>query len=332
MTPRNVRHDDTVLESLSDMRFKSESQILDEPPPWLFRTLIPLLSANVRIGQDAEERIRNAAKAGPVVYAMKFRSVFDLHFLRMRLAQLGLPLPAFVFGFPLWGTISASKVFSRWMAGFTRLRRGPEGARTSEKTMLKEVLQNGGAGVLVLADESTFRSRYVDPEKDPLRVVLDVQGSLAASISVVPMTILYDRSPRRTVPPFWETLLGNPERPGPLRRLLVAFRKWSIPELIVGRPIPVVGQFEEFGGEASWEELPFQLRRDLIDSVNAPIRVIRGPEKLSRTEIKEMVLQDPRVLQAIARIKAKENLRPNGKFGRRLKPMWTRSQRISRFT
>ncbi len=312
MTRRNVRHDDTVLQSLSEMRFKSESQILDKPSPWLLRTTIRLLSSNVRIGPDAEERIRNAAKTGPVVYAMKFRSVYDLHFLRMRFAELGLPLPAFAFGFPFWGTGSLAKVISLLKSGFARLRPGSGGTGASEETMLKEVLQAGGAGVLVLADESTFRARYLDPDKDPLRVVLDIQGSMAGSISVVPLTVLYDRAPRRLVPPFWETLLGNPERPGPLRRVLVACLSWSQPELIVGRPIAVVEMFEEFGGEELWEDLPFKLRRDLIESVNAPIRVIRGPEKLSRTEIKELVLQDQRVQQAIARIKTKEN-RPEWK-------------------
>lgn len=307
MPQRNVHHEHTVMKTLRDKRFTSMQQILDGPPPWLFRKLIPVLSANLRIRPEAVERIRSAAKAGPVVYAMKFRSVYDLHLLRMRCEELGLPLPGCVFGFPPWGMGSVFKVVRDWATGLSQLTPGVATTGASAETMLKEVLENGGAGVIVLADENTFRARYLDPEKDPLQVVLNVQGALAATLSVVPLTILYDRGPRRIVPPFWETLLGNPERPGPLARILIALRKWSRPELIVGKSIAVVGQFEEFGGEVSWEELPFELRRSLLESINAPIRVIRGPEKLSRTEIKELVLQDSRVQQAIRRIKLKEN-------------------------
>jgi len=78
-------------------------------------------------------------------------------------------------------------------------------------------------------------------------------------------------------------------------------RKWTVPELLIGEPVYLVGQFEEFGSEKSWEELPFEVRKDLVESINARIRVNRGPERLSRTEIKERVLQDPRLKRAVER-------------------------------
>ncbi len=118
---------------------------------------------------------------------------------------------------------------------------------------------------------------------------------MAASIAVVPMSILYDRTPRRAIRPFWESFLGDPDRPGPLKRLLIAIRKWTVPELLVGEPVHLVGEFEEFGSDRSWDDLPFDVRQKLIESINARIRVSRGPERLSRTEIKELVLQDARL-------------------------------------
>ena len=48
---------------------------------------------------------------------------------------------------------------------------------------------------------------------------------------------------------------------------------------------------------------PFDVRQKLIESINARIRVSRGPKRLSRTEIKELVLQDAR-LHRIVREKA----------------------------
>jgi len=68
----------------------------------------------------------------------------------------------------------------------------------------------------------------------------------------------------------------------------------------MGEPVFLVGEFEEFGSERSWEDLPFDVRTRLIQAINARIRVNRGPERMSRTEIKERVLQDSRVQDAVA--------------------------------
>ncbi len=61
----------------------------------------------------------------------------------------------------------------------------------------------------------------------------------------------------------------------------------------------MVAEFEEFGAETNWEDLPYELRKRLTESINNEIRVNRGPEKISRTEIKERVLQTPRVQKAV---------------------------------
>jgi glycerol-3-phosphate O-acyltransferase len=97
----------------------------------------------------------------------------------------------------------------------------------------------------------------------------------------------------------WSDLLGDPDHPGLLRRILNKFRKWTVPELMVGNPIQLLDRVEEFGSDLSPDEAPFVIRNELIDSVNRRIRVNRGAEKLSLTEIKELVLQDARVQRAV---------------------------------
>ncbi len=52
----------------------------------------------------------------------------------------------------------------------------------------------------------------------------------------------------------------------------------------------MIDQFEEFSARKNHEDLPFEVRKQLIESINGRIRVSRGPEKFSRTEIKERVL------------------------------------------
>lgn len=273
--------------------------VLDESPPWLLAQLIRILSAKVRIDQEVVRFIQDAARSGPVVYAIKYRSLYDLHFLRMRFAELDLPLPAFVFETSASQLGSVAKFFKVWRARLSRMLQYRTLADPVYAEALKTILQEGGAAVLFLVDEKTSRSRYVYPESDPIRILLDLQGRIAGPITLLPMMILYDRRPRRTIRPFWESFLGDPDRPGVLRRTLTRIRQWTVPELLVGEPVYLIDQFEEFGSDKTWEELPFEVRSQLIDSVNARIRVNRGPEKLSLTEIRERVLQDPRVRKAV---------------------------------
>lgn len=297
----------TSPEFLHDGRYGHLPGVLDEEPAWILRKLIPLLSSKVIIDDYVVGRIRELAQRGPLVYAMKYPSIFDLHFLRLRLAKLGLPVPSYV----LAASPSTGWSFSKWIkvwrnrfSGLLRDRRWPE---EPDDEVLKEVFDHGGAAAFFLVDEETFRARYVHPERDPVRVLLDLQGRVSGGITVVPLVILYDRTQRRTIRPFWESFLGDPDQPGLLKRLLIATRRWTVPELLVGEPVYLVGEFEEFGANTTWDELPFSVRQELIDAVNTRIRVNRGPERMSRTEIKERVLQDARVLKAVSDTMVRES-------------------------
>ncbi len=297
----------TVAEFLSGGSFVNVPGVLDEEPPWILRKLIPILSSRVVVDEDVVKKIKDLAHRGPLVYAMKYRSLFDLQFLRMRFARLGLPLPSFVFGISPGEIGSLSKWLKVQRGRLVRALGDQASGPASGEAPVKEILEGGGVGVLFLVDEKTSRERYVHPDRDPIRILLDLQGRIAASISVVPMLVLYDRTQRRTIRPFWESFMGDPDLPGPLKRILIALRKWTVPEVLIGEPMHLVGEFEEFGSETSWEELPFNVRQELIASINARTRVNRGPERLSRTEIKELVLQDQKVQRGVRETMSSES-------------------------
>jgi glycerol-3-phosphate O-acyltransferase len=306
MSDPNVKQ--TVPEHLRGGRFHHLEAVLDEEPSWILRKVIPLLSARVRVDDYAVRKLQDIAQDSAVVYAMKYRSMYDLHFLRMRFADLGLPVPSFVFDTSVSSTGSFGKVFKVWRTKMSNLLKERRRDTPIDENVLKEILEKGGAAVLFLVDEKTSRSRYVSPENDPIQILSDLQGRLAKSLAIVPMMILYDRAPRSVIRPFWESFLGDPDQPGLIRRLLVALRHWTVPELLVGEPVYMVAQFEEFGAPRPWDTLAFEVRKQLIDSINGRIRVNRGPEKLTRTEIKERVLQDSRVQRAVRELVGKKGV------------------------
>ncbi len=297
----------SVPDHLSTGRFSSVAGVLDQAPPWTLRKLIPILSNRVMIDEDSVKQIRELSALGPVIYAIKFPSSYDLQFLRMKFNELGLPTPWALLGAGDYAGGSIIKLFSIWKDRVKSFFSGKVRNRPLDAAVVKDFLEHGGSCAFYLVDESTSRERYLNPEKDPVSILLDVQGKIAAPIYVVPLFILYDRRHKRQIRPFWESLLGDSDRPGPIGRILVAIRKWTVPELLVGEPICLIGEFEEFGSGTSWDDLPFKIRTDLVDRINSRIRINRGAEKLSRTEIKELVLQDKDVQYAVAKTAADKN-------------------------
>jgi glycerol-3-phosphate O-acyltransferase len=302
-----TRSNKTVPDFLKGEEFIGNQAVLDQDPPLYARMLVRVLASKLTIDPSIADRLRKLGKQGPVVYAMKHPSSFDLNILRMRFAQMGLPIPAYSFGTSASSTGTLRKVLKVTAERVSEMYKPRTDAQVSDTETLRDILLNGGAAVFVLADDDTFRQRYVDPDKDPVQVLLDTQGKIPASISVVPMMILYDRTPRSGTPSWRNVILGDPDRIGPLRRIQMAVRTWIVPELLVGDPIHLIGEFEEFGAETDWDDLPFELRRRLLESINTRIRVNRGPVKRSRTEVKELVLQEERVQQAVTDMAVKES-------------------------
>ncbi|MEW6114191.1 MAG: hypothetical protein AB1664_18805, partial [Thermodesulfobacteriota bacterium] len=149
----------TVPEYLRGGQYRHLAAVLDEEPPWILRKLIPLLSSRVRVEDHVVQEIRGLARMGPVIYAMKYRSLYDLHFLRVRFCRLGLPLPGFVLGRSLFVTGSLRKVFQIARNKFAvAFGKQPEGT-PDEREVLQQVLEQGGAGVTFLVDDAGFRDR-----------------------------------------------------------------------------------------------------------------------------------------------------------------------------
>ncbi len=180
MAMKDISPAQAIPALLRDGRYRYVPGVLDEDTPWLMRHLVSVMSANVLIDSYVIDRIRDLSTRAALVYAMKFRSVYDLHFLRTRLAQLGLPVPCFVFGMSSFHTASWGKLFEVQRARVAALIHGRSQTDASERSIVADILKHGGAAVMFLVDEKTFRPRYIHPDRDPLAILLDVQGVLPA--------------------------------------------------------------------------------------------------------------------------------------------------------
>jgi glycerol-3-phosphate O-acyltransferase len=280
-------------------KYKGLSEVMNASESAIIKKLVPILSSKVYADKGGMEILKETATKGPVIYALKYRNLYDIHFIRYFLRKNGLPEPNFAFSVPPRFHWSVTKLFNVLKGSFTAAGKGKRSQEDLRSAALKDTLSSGGAATFFLVDEKTARQRYVYPKTDPLETILDVQGRVQASITIVPLFVMYDRRPKRTVKPFWEVFFGDPDRPGPVYRIINSFRKWILPELLVGEPMSLLEHLEEFGGDIEWEDAPAVFRKRLTASINDRIRVSRGPERLSKTELKEKVLRDPKVRIAV---------------------------------
>ena len=156
-------------------------------------------------------KIIDLAKVGPIVYAMKYPSLYDLHFLRVRFALLGLPMPAFVFEMSS-GVGSVGKFFKVWAKRLSGMWRERKFLASFDDDVLKQIFSQGGAAVMFLVDEITSHTRFIHPERDPIRILLDLQSKITGCVSIVPMMILCDRAQKPSIRSAWDRLLGDPRQ------------------------------------------------------------------------------------------------------------------------
>lgn len=298
---------DNMLES---GKYKGLAEVIDCPDHFIMSRIIPMLSSKVYVDDIGMEILRSSASQGPVIYALKYRNLYDIHFLRWFLRKHNLPEPCFAFSIPSRFHGSLRKMIEVYGSGL-KTRAQQEDTELDSSEALRELLSAGGAATLFLVDEKTTKQRYVHPETDPIQKALDVQGRIPGSITIVPMFVMYDRRPKRTVRPFWEIFFGESDRPGPVYRVVNSFRKWILPELLVGKPMNLLDHLEEFGGDIEWEDAAGVFRKRLTESINDRIRVSRGPERLSKTELKEKVLRDPKVQLAVGQTVKDERISPS---------------------
>jgi glycerol-3-phosphate O-acyltransferase len=269
---------------------------VNHKPRCLFQNWVERRIAKTSVPEDQQHLLEDLAGRGAIVYALKYRSQLDFVSLSLRLHQLGLPTPTFIFDLHpyLWQP--------RWYAFKTLLyhlyrfiRRGslpnPYGGGYYE-----DKIQKKESGQLFLLGEKGYYRRTVHVGNDPLEHLLKIQESREEPIYVVPLVLLYSRHPVRERRGFLEIFFGQKEQPGLIRKISAFFQGYSDAVLDVGEPLDLQRVLPELSSIFSQRRKQiFELRRGLIDSVDNIRRAILGPALKSKLELKEIILHHPRL-------------------------------------
>jgi glycerol-3-phosphate O-acyltransferase len=266
---------------------------LPSRPGLLLRFTLDPFFSKVTVNPRHQERLKEVASQGAVVYALKYRSHLDFLFFNRRFQKLGVPAPEVAFDMNLWMFQPFShliQIISATLNYFTRRRAWPN---PFQDGYFLRILQEKRASLLFLVDPVGFRHRFLTPREDPIRHLLELQAQLDFPIFLVPQMIIYSRDPSREAKGLLDLFFGDRENPGKLRKLVLCLFKAKRAVVEVGDPINLREVIAAATNEMPLRELAQEVRRDLIDRIDRKRRMITGPVIKSREEMLELTLTDP---------------------------------------
>jgi glycerol-3-phosphate O-acyltransferase len=277
---------------LGDQEFHYAGYLPSRPGLLLRFTLDPFFS-RVTVNPRQQERLKEVAAQGAVVYALKYRSHLDFLFFNRRFQKLGVPAPEVAFDTNVWMFQPLShliQIISAALNYFTRRRAWPN---PFQDGYFLRILKERRASLLFLVDRVGFRHRFLKPREDPIRHLLEMQAQVDFPIFLVPQMVIYSRDPSREARGLFDLFFGDRENPGKLRKLMLCLFKAKRAVVEVGDPINLQQVLAAGLQEFPLRELAREVRRDLIARIDRKRRMITGPVIKSREEVLELTLTDP---------------------------------------
>jgi glycerol-3-phosphate O-acyltransferase len=267
-----------------------------DKPRCFCQSWIERLISRTSVSEDQQQHVEELARRGTIVYAIKYRSQLDYVSLSLRLHQLGLPSPSFLFDLhpyfwqPLW---YALRIMGYHLYRFVRKGALPN---PYDDGYFQEKIRSKECGLFFLLGEKGYYRRTVFVGNDPLEHLLKIQETSEVPIFVVPLVLLYSRHPVRERRGLWEIFLGQKEQPGFIRKMFGLFSGYSDAVLEVGEPLDLKLVLPELSTIPNQRRKQvFELRRELIESVDKIKKAIIGPTLKSKLELKEIILHHPRL-------------------------------------
>jgi len=266
---------------------------LPRRPGFLLRWTLDPFFSRVTVHPRQQERLKDLAGQGAVVYALKYRSHLDFLFFNRRYQHLGMVAPEVAFDLNLWMWQPFShlvQIISAALDYFTRRRSWPNPFRDG---YFHRMLKERHGSLIFLVDQVGFRQRFLKPREDPIRHLLEIQEGLDFPIFLVPQMVIYEKDPGREDKGIFQLFFGDSENPGKLRKLGLCFFKSKRAVVEVAEPLNLKEFMATAPSGGPLTPLAQEIRRELIRRIDLQRRMITGPVIKSREEFLELTLTDP---------------------------------------
>ncbi len=273
--------------------------ILDYKPGFFLSGILYRLFKRVLFNQDMTDELRRMNSEGTVLYVIKYKGLLEYLLYHYRFRRSRLPYPKIAFDLNMSLVLPLSqlfRVFRFYAAHFFKHGHLPNPV---ENGFLEDAIKREETALLCLVNPEGFSRSFLHARKDPLQLVLETQGRMERPVFIVPQLILYKKTPEKENPGLLDIFFGFKDKPGVLRKIVLFFRHNRKAFIDFGEPLNLQEYLKDLSPEKPMEEVTDEVRQMLLDRIDRQKRVILGPVMKSRQLIKETVLKDGRVVEAI---------------------------------
>ncbi len=243
--------------------------------------------------------VRQAVRDGSVVYVMRTRSVLDYLFFNHFLQKHGLPLARFANGVR---TLFAAPLADQLKVVWARLGQRRAGhlplPDPVDSGHLGELVGRGTPSLLFLKHRRQLFGPQITGTTDAVEVLVEVQRRTERPIFLVPQVMVWERAPDRTHRGWLDMVLGDPESPSRVRKLLLFLRNQRHAVVRIGKPVNLAEFLAEHEGQPD-ARVAKKLRWLLLGFLYRERKVVKGPNIRPRPWLFDRILTEPKVRLAI---------------------------------
>lgn len=254
---------------------------------WLYRWVF----AKIDVDPVWVRAVRDAAARGTVVYVMRSRSYVDFVALDFFLKRYSLPLIRFVSAFGLW-----------LLEPFARIVRQLFSRREPEQVQLQRAVDGGFSALLFMRQPqaATANKRRGDvADADYVRVLIERQREQERPILLVPQVFVWGKRPDSLRKGMFDQVFGPQEYPGWLRTFAQVLWHYGNAQLRACEPVDLKAFLAE-NASLDEESLLNKIHWLLVTRLDRERRVVLGPVSKGPDRLKQEILRNPRIREAVA--------------------------------
>jgi glycerol-3-phosphate O-acyltransferase len=275
------------------------SCVVDFKPGFFLSWVLYRLFKRAQLDKGAVEELKQLHRQGTVVYAIKYRGQLDflLYHFRFRISRMPYPKMAFDLNMSL--VLPFSRLFRIIRYQVRYFLKNGHPPSPYETGFFRKNMEEGVTSLICLVDPKSFSRRFIHEEKDNLSFLMEFQENADRPIHIVPLLILYKKTPEKEFSKFFDIFFGYKDNPGTLRKIVLFFRHNRKAVIDFGQPFDLKAFAEARNPGETLGESVSAIRRELINRIDQQKRIILGPVMKSRQQVKEIVLTDPEIERTI---------------------------------
>lgn len=285
------------------------SRMVDRPNR-LVAWLIRVLFRHVKFDEASLATIRSAGERGTLVYVLYVRSLLDYLYFCYAFVRFGLPQVYFAEGMDLRWVLPREAFFALWRRLFGHR------TRLSDAEALHLGVANGRACLLSLKRPRTLIQWGADSQGTLLADLVDAQRATARPVVLVPLQVVWHQVPETYRRSIADVLLGDPQAPGPLRKMLSFFWNRRRANVSVGHPVDLpqflANQADATDDASVVARLKFALNNEFLLGSKA----IRGPVLKGARRLIDEIMRTPPLIEEVERHAAREGFAPAAEMKR----------------